>query len=487
MQDWQLTKNLTAGPFLMTSGKFLVSRYLRHGDLSGVAEKVVGRPFRLLIPILAMAMLEYFLMDSGAISWLEYLPSITWCTWPFTTVPDNFGKFISDFLELAYLIPNAAPQITFNYCTGVLWTIPVQLQGSWVCLLAVIVIREIRRPWKRFGFYTFCILMHWYALSWGTYFYLAIMLTDLDITYKCRRWLYARPFIYVPLFALLASMAFGALSLDMATQWTGVQYAAYEYGIHPDIPTGLPIMWTGAAGYPQYYVPTLHGVIFSFGIQALIELSPVVQKIFSFKLFIWLFPHIYTIYLIHGFIFWSLGSAICIHLAAKGVSYRANLLIVAVSCYAVLFASLPLLTPVVETLGKKVTHNIWHAASETPAPRRPTLYPFPSNFLFVRQSGADEKADGEVVENVVVTARRRSTFKRFMASVAAVSNPRLWFTSSQDQPADAISMGPPSRQASVTTRSITVRNVGWRAGRLSGNVDVLRRNNSTGAASQQGR
>jgi hypothetical protein len=359
----------------MTSGRFLVSRYLRSGNLSGIAEKVIARPFRLLIPILAMAMLEYFLMDSGAIAWLEYLPSITWCTWPFTTVPDNFGKFVSDFLELAYLIPNAAPQITFNYCTGVLWTIPVQLQGSWVSLLAVIVIREIKRPWKRFGFYTFCILMHWYALSWGIYFYLAILLTDLDVTYKYRKWLYARPLVYFPLIALFAVMGFGALSLDMATQWTGVQYAAYEYGIHPDIPTGLPIMWTGAAGYPQYYVPTLNGVVFSFGIQALIELSPLVQKLFSFKLFIWLFPHIYTIYLIHGFIFWSLGSAICVHLTAKGVPYWVNLLIIAVSCYAVLFASLPFLTPIVDTLGKNVTFNIWQFAYEKPAPRRPTLYP----------------------------------------------------------------------------------------------------------------
>jgi len=54
-----------------------------------------------------------------------------------------------------YLIPNAAPQITFNYCTGVLWTIPGQLQGSWLVLLGVIVIREIKTPWKRFGYYIF--------------------------------------------------------------------------------------------------------------------------------------------------------------------------------------------------------------------------------------------------------------------------------------------------------------------------------------------
>ncbi len=462
----------------MTSARFLVSRYLQTGDLLGIAEKVVARPFRLLIPILAVAMLEYFFMDSGATGALEYLASVTWCTWPFTTVPDNFGTFISEFLELAYLIPNAVPQITYNYCTGVLWTIPIQLQGSWVTLLACIVIREIKRPWKRFGFYAFCILMHWYALSWGTYFYLGILLTDLDLTYKYRKWLYAHPLIYYPLITLFALMAFGALSMDMATQWTNVQYAAFEYGIHPDIPTGLPIMWTGAAGYPQYYIPTAHGIIFAFGIQALVELSPLVQKIFSFKIFVYAFPHIFTIYLIHGFIFWSLGSAICVYLAGQGIAYWANLLIVAVCCYAVLVLSLPLLTPIVETLGKHVTANIWQFAHENPAPRRSTLYPFPDNFLFVRESELDANAGGQSVLEVA-TVKSRGPFRRFMASVAAAVSPKAArkLRKKLDRDDNAVSTWAPSRSGSVAARSVTSRNVGWRSGRLSGSVEELRQNN----------
>lgn len=476
IRDWK------PGPFLMTSARFLVSRYLQTGELLGIAEKVVARPFRLLIPILAVAMLEYFFMDSGATASLEYLASVTWCTWPFTTVPNNFGNFISEFLELAYLIPNAVPQITFNYCTGVLWTIPIQLQGSWVTLLACIVIREIKKPWKRFGFYTFCILMQWYALSWGTYFYLGILLTDLDLTYKYRKWLYAHPFVYYPFIILCVLMAFGALSMDMATQWTNVQYAAFEYGMHPDIPTGLPIMWTGAAGYPQYYIPTAHGIIFAFGIQALVELSPLVQKIFSLNVFVYVFPHIYTIYLIHGFIFWSLGSLICVYLAGQGVAYWANLLIVAVCCYAVLIASCPLLTPVVETLGKHVTHNIWQFAHENPAPRRPTLYPFPDNFLFMRQFEQDVDADARPVE-IIHTSKLRGPLRRFMASVAAVARPHL-SEKPQEQSDNKISISPASRSASVAPRSIASRNVGWRAGPLSDSVEELRLNNSSGTKDQ---
>ena len=79
-----------------------------------------------MIPVIAVAMLEYFLMECGATTWLEYLPSITWSTWPYTTPYNTFGDFLSEVLEIVYLVPNAAPNIIYNYCTGVLWTMPVQ-------------------------------------------------------------------------------------------------------------------------------------------------------------------------------------------------------------------------------------------------------------------------------------------------------------------------------------------------------------------------
>lgn len=52
-----------------------------------------------------------------------------------------------------------------------------------------------------------------------------------------------------------------------------------------------------------------------------------------------------------------------------------------------------------ETLGKRVTGNIWRHASEEPAPMRPTLYPFPVDLL--KRSGDSENVvakDGEDLE-----------------------------------------------------------------------------------------
>ena len=165
-----------------------------------------------MIPVTGIVVLEYFLIDAGATKWLEYLPSITWSTWPYVVQYENFGTFLNEVLELLYLIPNAAPQITFNYCTGVLWTIPVSLQGSWICLPDVIVIREFKTPWKRFGYYAFCIVVNWYARAWGSYFWAGLTLADLDIIYKYRKWLYARPWLHWGLAILCLVLALATLT-----------------------------------------------------------------------------------------------------------------------------------------------------------------------------------------------------------------------------------------------------------------------------------
>ena len=382
--DFFLLNLIWIGPFLMTSARFLISSYLRSGELLLVAEKTVGRAPRLMIPVTAMVLLEYFFINIGSTKWLEYLPSITWSSWPYTAGFTTFGNFISEVLELMYLIPNAAPLIVFNYCTGVLWTVPVQLQGSWLTLLAVIVIREIRTPWKRFGYYAFCIINHWYALSWGSYFYIGVLLTDLDLTYKWRSYLHARPFIYYPFLTLVATMSVAGLFMDVLSQWTNVSYTTLEYAIHPDINSGLSISQAGHAEFPAYFIPRLNGIVFATGLQAAVELSPTIQKCLSTKLLVLIFPHIFTIYLFHGFIFWSLGSFLCVHFSVAGLPYWLNILLVAICCYATLAFSVFLLTPVVEGLGKAITVNIWRDARDDPLSRQPTLHPFPKNLFLTR-------------------------------------------------------------------------------------------------------
>ncbi|KAF4613367.1 hypothetical protein G7Y89_g15519 [Cudoniella acicularis] len=226
--------------------------YHHERDLAWISEKAVTRNFRIMIPIVAVIMLEYFLIQCGALKWLEYLPSITWSTWPYVTSFDSFGSFVSECFELAYLVPNAVPQIIFNYCTGVLWTMPVQLQGSWLVLLGVVVIREIKNPWKRFSYYALCTILH---------------------------------------------------CVDVVNQVADWSFINYQYRIHSDILTALPIYQADPDALAPYYIPRLNGLTFAISLQALIELSPAVQAVLSMKILTWIFPHNFTIYLFHGLVF----------------------------------------------------------------------------------------------------------------------------------------------------------------------------------------
>ena len=306
------------GLFFTTSTRFLTVGYLRSGNLRIIAEKTVTRPFRLIIPVAGVVILEYFLIDCGATQWLEYLPSVTWSTWPYTVRYENFGEFLNELLELLYLIPNAAPQITFNYCTGVLWTIPVTLQGSWISLLGVMIIYELKNPWKRFGYYIICILMNWYAREWGSYFWAGLVLADLDAIYKYTKYIYARPILHWFLLLTCLLTAFTMLTWDALLIDANVPLLALERGIHPDLKTGRPIAQTENKGYPAYFEPRLNGLIFASVVQLGVEISPTTQKLFSSKILMWIFPHIFTIYLFHGLIFWTLGSLIVVQLSAAG-------------------------------------------------------------------------------------------------------------------------------------------------------------------------
>ena len=395
---WFMFNEVWVVLFFTTSSRFLTTKYLRTGDLQVIAEKATSRTFRLMIPIIGVIILEYFLMDVGGIDWLQYLPSISWSTWPYTVVYNNFGDFISETLELIYLIPNAQPQITFNYCTGVLWTIPVQLDGSWQAMLGVIIFREIKTPWKRFGYYFVVILTHWYARSWGAFFIAGLCMADMDVTYKYRKFLYARKWLYYPLLNLVIFLALAGLGNDLVSQWTGVNFQVIEDGWHIDKLTGFALVQVGRRGFPPYYVPKLNGLIFAICAQLLVEWSTVLQKIISIKIVLWLFPHIFTIYLFHGFIFWSVGSAVCVGLGGLGVPYWANMLITAIACYGVLYLSLPIITPVVEALGKTVTSSIWNSASEQPPPKRHTLYPFPDD-LFTSRNVDNPLSEGSLTSS----------------------------------------------------------------------------------------
>jgi hypothetical protein len=390
-----LLNQMWLGVFFTTSVRFLTAPYLRKGKMEDVAKAAVRRTPRLMIPVASIALLEYFFIDIGATKYLQYIPSLTWSTWPYVTRYNNFGQYISEVLELVFLVPNAVPQITLHYCTGVLWTIAVQLQGSWLVLLGAVVVYEIKTPWKRMCYYAFCLINHWYAQSWGTYLWLGLLLTDLDVTYKWKTYLNARPLAYYATVTFFWCCVGAGFAVNVVPNWvdTDFNFSTAERNIHPDPHTGEPILNTDSKGYPGYFVPRLNGLLFAGGMQAIVELSAAVQWFLSTPPFLILFPHVFTIYLLHGLVFWTYGSWLMVFLAARGFTYGVNVAIVGVTSYALLFSILPIVTPIIEALGKDMTALVWMTAQHKSPPRRRTLFPFPEDLFTGRAVNAktDEK------------------------------------------------------------------------------------------------
>ena len=150
-----------------------------------------------------------------------------------------------------FLIPNAAPQVAIHYCIDVLWTILVQLQNSYLVSLGVVMIKDVKTPWKRLAFYTFCVVNHWYVYFWGTLFWLGLVLADLDITYKCFKWLQARRLVHYPFLMLMCIIAIAASTFHLVQDQLGYPLISVERGWHPDHETGLPLAQMPRAGYPN--------------------------------------------------------------------------------------------------------------------------------------------------------------------------------------------------------------------------------------------
>lgn len=295
---------LWIGPFFVTSCRFLAQRYLRTGKLNDVGNKMMLRAPRMLIPCFIFMALEYFFISLGLTASLESLPSVSFSTWPYVEPQKNFAVFFNQLVQLSYLIPNGAPDVINNYCVGVLWTIPVQLQFSFVTLMAAVLIKDMKTPWKRLMFYTVTIILGWYANSWSACHWLGLMLADADITYNWIKKVQKRWWLLYPvlLFAL-SLVAVTPLMLLFNSQIYDFPFMAWENAIHPDLTTGRPIISTVDSiweAYPPYYYPSAGILAFSVGLQMIVELSTWTQWVLSLKVITYFHPHIMTIYRKHN-------------------------------------------------------------------------------------------------------------------------------------------------------------------------------------------
>jgi hypothetical protein len=208
------------------------------------------------------------------------------------------------------------------------------------------------------------------------------MLSDLEATYHWRKYLQTRP---LARYTILTGASICTLGATMASvfnqQWS---FNTAENSIHPDQSTGKPIMVEGAV-YPDYHIPTLAILLFSVGLQIVVELSTWVQAFLSLRFFVFLNPMIYCIYLTHGFVMWTWGAWVSLACNSAGMPYWANLLVTLVTTYVWILVLAWVLTPLLEFPTQALMRNIERWTKEEPRPKRPTTAPFSKDLVLNRK------------------------------------------------------------------------------------------------------
>jgi peptidoglycan/LPS O-acetylase OafA/YrhL len=121
--------------FFVVSGFSLSVRYLADGDARSWLKIAAGRYLRLVIPIFSACLIVHVVMISGLVDPpAERLPKFS----PFF----NFAPTIGHLLKFSLF------DVFFNYngldtYIGPLWTMSVELVGSFVVLLAIVIVRPL--------------------------------------------------------------------------------------------------------------------------------------------------------------------------------------------------------------------------------------------------------------------------------------------------------------------------------------------------------
>lgn len=260
--------------------------------------------------------------------------------------------FIDEWLGLWWMqSPSLTPFIT-HYATGILWTVPVIVQCTWTCVLCALIAREIKSPAKRYPFYSACIILTWWANRFDYFFLAGLMIADLDVRYQYRQ----------KLGKAGHALAWTTFILGAVLTWldyAGVINTKNEWNIHPDFATGAPNRWSGST--QAWYLPKATDAVFVISFFLLCDLSTPVRTFFQLRAWNVFGRNAFSLYLLHGVVFWSIGAAASLKLLAAGIPYWAAMIINFLLCYAMLLVVCELFTRTFDRWGITLSRSFWRA------------------------------------------------------------------------------------------------------------------------------
>ncbi|KAJ3271336.1 hypothetical protein HDV01_006841 [Terramyces sp. JEL0728] len=300
-----LEGNLAVTVFFILSGRVLTLSVLKKGmtitSFESIASGIFRRSVRLLYPVITVTLFSQTLDYMGVYENTPEAKKITGSFW--YNRPAKFQKFSEFVVYFVNLFTNAYYLDNLLYFPfKVIWTIPVELVGSWVMFLVAIVTISI--PKKKLVFLGSMILMSWYINSWASTFITGMFIAECANRGYFEKW-YKPQWVWIVRIILLISIFTSYKARDFWGIFSSLKYSRDIFSTSK-----------GEVGRPstQWYEPQDEKIVTALSIILLCEITPVVQEILNSDLFDFLGKISYGLYLGHGVVLLGVTSNLIVWL-----------------------------------------------------------------------------------------------------------------------------------------------------------------------------
>lgn len=254
-------------------------------------------------------------------------------------------------------------------------------QSSFAVLITVIISREIPNAIKRYTFFFLCILLSWYANRLDYYFIAGLVIADMDNKLKYREaaakgiplmpasWAkrvsggrVSRLSIHGQVFGWILFLGGAMCQYMESLRLPGRELNVWEHGILPDFTTAEPRVWVGDT-LLSYWDPRFSLFCMVVGMFLLADLCAPFATFFMLRFWGAVGRNAFSLFLLHGTIFWSWGAWLCLQLLKVGTPYWATVTIVFITSYSILAVMCELFTRTFDAWGVSVSKALWRYTS----------------------------------------------------------------------------------------------------------------------------
>ncbi|KAL2915383.1 hypothetical protein HK105_204999 [Polyrhizophydium stewartii] len=306
--------NASVPLFFILSGRIITASVLRSKDTRKLVSCMIRRPFRLLLPIMSIMLLDYFVMK-----W-EKIGSI----WEIVTTP-------------VWFLASPFDDGPFPHVTGVVWTL--QHEFLWSNLLYMFTFVLLAFDGNDKARYVILIgSFAWFQIthSWMTHFLAGLFIADLAQHGHIRRYTQWR-------FSPIVTAA-----LVLASAVVAFRFSFWKLGDTIDAAVRSHQVQKGKQGVSGHFWQENFVVfLFSFAVMFALETSRWMQAVFSLSVFRFLGHVSFSMYLIHPYIIKYLRWLTEYNREWMGKSHATDSITILINMAAVLAAGYAL-TPLVD-------------------------------------------------------------------------------------------------------------------------------------------